>query len=98
MAERLIHVELRSIQDFRGLVEEVHATNVPRILTQDNEDVAVLMPAKATKGASRTKGGKGFSREDSLWNIAGIAHTTGTGDAARNHDKYLADAYAETHE
>lgn len=42
--------------------------------------------------------GRPTTADDPLWSIVGIGHSGGRGDVARNHDRYLAEAYAETHD
>jgi excisionase family DNA binding protein len=41
--------------------------------------------------------GKPFSFDNPLWDVAGIIKD-GPSDLAENHDKYLAEAYADLHE
>ena len=36
--------------------------------------------------------------EDPLWDIVGMIDDDGPTDMAENHDRYLADAYADTHD
>jgi excisionase family DNA binding protein len=42
--------------------------------------------------------GRPTSADDPLWSIVGIGHSDGSGDVARNHDRYLAEAYADRHD
>jgi hypothetical protein len=42
MTEQLTHIDMGSIQDFAGLIEEVRAHDTAVMLTRFNEDVAVI--------------------------------------------------------
>jgi hypothetical protein len=98
MAESLTHIDVTNTPELRRLAEEVQASKTPRVLSRDNEDLVVVKPLAPRRADGKTtRRGKGFSREDSLWNIAGIAHS-GSHDVSANHDRYLADAYADIHE
>jgi len=44
------------------------------------------------------KSWKPTSDDDPLWNIVGIVTGDGPADFARNHDHYLAEAFADLHE
>ena len=46
---------------------------------------------------NRLPEGRPFTFDDPLWNIVGIIND-GPPDLAANHDKYLADAYADNHD
>lgn len=52
----------------------------------------------ATTSRPRIPRGKPTTVDDSLWKIVGIAHEEQASDGTEQHDKYLADAYADTHE
>jgi hypothetical protein len=98
MATEMSHTDVTNTPELRRLAEEVQASKKPRVLSRDNEDLVIVQPLAPTRaGGTTTRRGTGFSREDSLWNIAGIGHS-GLHDVSANHDKYLADAYADTHQ
>ena len=66
---------------------------------------ALITPVEPTasrpqKRAAPVPRGKPFTRDDSLFNIVGIADGPGDGvrDVSENKYKYLAEAYADTHE
>jgi hypothetical protein len=58
-----------------------------------------VRPVEAKSGESDTADdyGKPFSFDNPLWDIVGIIKD-GPSDLAENHDKYLAEAYADLHE
>ncbi len=98
MAKSLTHIDVTNTPELRQLAEEVQASKTPRVLSLDNEDLVIVQPLVSRRADGKTsRRGKGFSRQDSLWNIAGIAHS-GSHDVSGNHDRYLADTYAATHE
>ena len=98
MASQMTHTDVTNAPELRRLAEEVQASKKPRVLSRDNEDLVIVQPVAPKRADGKTaKRGRGLTREDSLWNIAGIGHS-GLHDVAIDHDKYLADAYADTHE
>jgi prevent-host-death family protein len=46
MASELAPIDIRHVPELAHLVDEVQTTRKPRRITRDNEDVAVLMPAR----------------------------------------------------
>lgn len=53
MAKDLAPIQIRNLPDLLRVAEEVRATNVPRVLRLDDEDLAVVvpMPAKRRRAA-----------------------------------------------
>jgi hypothetical protein len=99
MAQEVRHVnlsDLREVPAWEHLVEEVRSTKKPAIIRADGEDIAELRPP--TKRRVRIPRGKPTTADDPLWRIIGIAKGEEATDVSENHDKYLADAYADTHE
>lgn len=97
MAQQADTVDISNIPELRKLAEEVQRTRQPRMLRADSGDVAVLMPVRTR--SLRAARRKGLTRDDTLWNIVGsIPDHGGPTDVSENVDKYLADAYADTHE
>lgn len=84
------------------LVEETRLAQTARPLVIGDRVVATLIPADVPQRPrpARRRRTKGAQRNDWLRGIIGIATGPDDGihDAAVNHDKYLADAYADTHE
>lgn len=48
MAKELKRIDISSIPELLRIVEEVRRANEPRLLRRDSEDVAIVMPVKAT--------------------------------------------------
>jgi hypothetical protein len=66
------------------------------VLRRDSEDLAVLTPVKAARRPRVKKGP--FTSDDALWDIVGIGESEGPTDVSENKHRYLAEAYADTHE
>lgn len=73
------------------IVHEAQLVNEPVVLRQDSKDVAILRPVNRAPRGRRPRG-KPFSKDDPLWNLAGIGRS-GLGDVSANKYKYLAEAY-----
>jgi hypothetical protein len=73
------------------------------LVTCDGEVVAELVPVRLEPGAAaRPRGSKRHKQDESLLRLIGIAGTAsgaddGVHDVAENHDRYLAEAHADTH-
>lgn len=94
---RIVYIsEIRSAGDLLRLAEEIWKTKVPATLRGDREDLVELRPAKPSSRANAN--GKVVTKDDSLWGIVGIIKDDGgPSDISSNGDKYLADAYSDTH-
>ena|SRR5437879_3273412 len=57
MAEEMIYIDISNVPDLLKIAEEVRATQKPRMLQRNSEDVAVLMPVIPIqkRKAKRTK-------------------------------------------
>ncbi|MBI4506621.1 MAG: hypothetical protein HY691_13885 [Chloroflexi bacterium] len=96
MARAIKSVDISTIPELLRIAEEVHASGEPRLLRRDDEDLAVLMPAKKRRpGVPR---GKPFTMSDPLWTIVGIGRSEGPTDVSANKHKYLAEAYLDLHD
>jgi len=95
MAERLRVVDLSSHPDLDELVDEVGESRKACRIQRDGQDVAILVPAGRPR---RFRKGDPLTEDDPLWEIVGMVTSDGPGDVARNHDKYLAEAYLDKHE
>ncbi len=95
MAKRAMRVEIDNAPELLRLAKEVRATRQPQLLTQAGEVIAVLQPPPAPRRPLRTVP---TSDDDPIWDIVGMAHADGPGNVADNVDRYLAEAYADTHE
>jgi hypothetical protein len=83
-------IDISSMPELLRMAQEVRSSNEPRILKQENEDLAMLTPIKPK--AKRTPRGKPTTADDPLWKLIGIGHS-GKGDVSADTHKYLADAY-----
>src|SRR5215211_1643212 len=55
MASELAPIDIRHVPELAHLVDEVQTTRKPRRITRDNEDVAILMPARPRSPRLRGK-------------------------------------------
>ena len=72
-----------SVADLDGLPDGFYEDDSGRVFVVSGTQIQEVHP---------------FTMDDPLWNIVGIVKDDGPTDAAVNHDKYLAEAYADTHE
>lgn len=102
--EHVRQIDISALPDLVRLAEEVQRTGTRALLTRDHEVLAELAPAPAPVrlAASRRTPRRAATRkpDDSLLRLIGIASgpDDGVHDVAENHDRYLADAYADPHE
>jgi len=85
-------IDISNVPELLRLVEEVRKSEEPRVLRRDSEDLAILMPVKPP----RRRVEKPFTKDDSIWNLQSIGRS-GLTDVSENIDKYLAEAYLDTH-
>ena len=99
MAKELHHIDISNSPELLRIVEEMRASNEPRVFQCGTEDVAILRPVKRA-AKHRVLRGRPTTADDPLWNIVGIAAgpDDGVTDVSANKLTYLADAYAATHE
>jgi hypothetical protein len=99
MAKELQHVDISNILERVYPIDQMRAGYEPRVLQRDHEDVAILQPVMKIR-RSRVPRGKPFTKDDSLFNLIGIAsgRDDRIHDVSENVDKYLAEAYTDTHE
>lgn len=89
MAKEPKRIDISRIPELLSIAQEVRSSNEPRILQQENEDVAMLTPI--TPVAKRRVRGNPTSADDPLWKLIGIGHS-GKGDISENTHQYLAEA------
>ncbi|MDP2659860.1 MAG: hypothetical protein Q8R28_03935 [Dehalococcoidia bacterium] len=87
MAKELKHIDITDRPEVLQLVREARNGNESLLLRQENEDVAILRPVKRAP-KRRVSQGKPFTKDDPLWNLAGIGQS-GLGDVSANKHKYL---------
>lgn len=85
------HIDVSNMPELLELAEEVRNTGKTHVLQRGGEELAQITPV-APRAKSRIKG-RPTSADDPIWNIVGMAHSSGPGDVSENVDKYLADAY-----
>ena len=54
MAKELKHIDISNVPELLRIVEEMRASNEPRVLQREHEVIAILMPAKRRR-APRAK-------------------------------------------
>jgi len=98
MAEQLQPIDITNQPDVVRLAEEVKSTKQSRLLRRRGEDLAVLNPLAPRR--RRVSRGKLLTQDDALFRLIASADgpDDGVTDVSENKAKYLADAYADTHE
>src|SRR5438105_474413 len=102
MAEQVHPIDISNNPALRQLVQEARVTNTARPVVMDDQVVATLVPRPVDQPPRRTPAKRtrlASRRNESLLRLIGIAGSTADGvhDVSVNHDKYLADAYLNTH-
>lgn len=99
MKAELLPIDIRDVPELVRIAEEVRTTGEPRLLRGESDDVAVeiRVAPKTRKRTPRVPRGKPLTRDDSLWNIVGMASSGGRGDVSENKHKYLLEGYLATH-
>jgi hypothetical protein len=92
MARELKRIDITNVPELLRIAEEVQASQEPRVLRRDSEDLAVVRPIKPSR--RRVPPGRATGAKDPLWSIVGIGRSEGPTDISENVDKYLAEAYA----
>ena len=90
MAGELRPIDVTNRPELRRVAEEVYATQEPRDLRRDNEDLAIVRPARKSR-ASRSD--RALTTDDPLWELVGSAVDAGPTDASEKH-AYLGEARA----
>jgi hypothetical protein len=96
VARELQPIDITHSPEVLRLAEEVARSGTPRILRSADRDVAVISPAPSRP--PRVRRSRRSPREDTLWDIVGIAGAADFPDVpvdvSANKHRYLADAYA----
>jgi hypothetical protein len=102
MAKELKPIDASEVPELLSIAREVRESGEARIIRSNGEDLVIITPIKAgaKRSPSRRRKGGILTKEDSLWNIVGVADRPGDRitDISENKHKYLAEAYADTHE
>lgn len=95
MSKELAPIDVSRTPELLSLARQVKETGERLVLKDNGEELAVIAPLPRSplppKGVRRKTGI--VTKDDSLWNIVGIARTHGPTDVSANKQKYLADAY-----
>lgn len=97
MARDRKSIDVSQVPELLRLVQEAHDSGQECVLTRDNEEIAVLTPV-APRQSRRPRKGNLVGEDDPLWDIVGMGTSRGAGDISENKQRYLAEAYADTHE
>ena len=90
MAREMRRIDISDMPELLRIAEEVRSTNESRVLQRENEDIAILMPARRSK---RVPAGRPLTYDDPLWKLVGSAQLQGPTDVSENKYKYPAEAY-----
>lgn len=95
MARELRPIDISNQPEVLRIAEEVRATQEPRVLRRNREDLAIVTPIRRAR--SSPSRAKPLRRDDSLFNIVGIAASEEgePTDVSSNKHRYLAEAYAK---
>jgi antitoxin (DNA-binding transcriptional repressor) of toxin-antitoxin stability system len=97
MTDQVTHIDIESITDFPGLIEEVRATENPCVITRGEDEVAMLVPIKSRRpGRVPSRRRSSAKHDDSLLSIIGMLEEIdpdGATDVSTNKHEYLARAY-----
>jgi hypothetical protein len=88
VARELRPLDVSDQPELRRVAEEVYATQEPRVLRRDNEDLAILRPARRARA---TRGKRALTKDDPLWALVGSAVDADLTDASEKH-AYLGEA------
>jgi hypothetical protein len=87
-------LDISAMPEVRRLAEEVQASNEPRLLQRDGEDVAILMPVPPARKAARSRRGP-LTREDALFQLVGIGSSDVPGGVSGKKHEYYARAHRQ---
>lgn len=93
MARELKHIDISDKPDLVQIAEEVQATQEPRALCRDGDDIAIVIPAKAV--ARRTDSAQPVTRDDALFGLIGIGESSIPGGVSGKKHEYLARIYRD---
>lgn len=82
VAGQLRSIDVSDQPELRRVAEEVYAMQEPRLLRRDGEDLAILRPARKARA---TRGKRGLTKDDPLWDLVGSGVDAGPTDAAEKH-------------
>lgn len=92
MAKEPKSLDVAGVPELLRIAKQVRESGQPCVLKLNGEQIAILSPVPSVRRRERKSGI--VTRNDSLWDIVGMADSLGPGDVARDKHKYLAEAYA----
>jgi len=101
VAAELPEIDVANSPELLKLAERVHADGASLVLSSHGRPLAMVLPAGETGRGRKAerRPTKRRTRNASLRGIIGMipADREGPTDVAEHHDRYLADAYLDTH-
>ncbi len=91
MASEPQPIDITDYPDLVRLVEEMQASQTPRVLRRDDEDVALLTPVKPKR--KRSSRARPVTEDDPLFRLIGSGETGVPGGISGKKHEYLAKAY-----
>ena len=92
MASELRPVDISNIPKLLRLAKEVKESKEPRVLREDSEDLAILMPPKPARKSKRAKG-RPVTEDDPLFRLIGIGKSGIPGGISGKKHEYLGRVY-----
>lgn len=86
MQSELKHIDISNVPELMRIVEEMLANRQPRILSRDDEDVAILMPVASTPE-------RPTEQEKSESDYEAFLSAAGSWNGLIDPDKLIADIY-----
>ena len=88
MAKELQSIDVSNTPEIRRLAEEVQKSHQPRLLTRDDEQLAVIMPLPRGRRKSRRTGV--ITRDDPLFRMIGTGRSSIPGGiSGRKYDYFV---------
>jgi len=91
MARELKHIDISDKPDLARIAEEVRATQEPRALCRNGEDIALVVPAKIAP--KQPSSAQPVTRDDPLFHLIGIGESTIPGGVSGKKHEQLARIY-----
>jgi hypothetical protein len=92
MAREVNRINISNNPELLRLVETAKNAQMPVVLEQDDEEVAIIRSIKKPV-AKRTRG-RAMSTDDPLWKLVGTGESAEPTDIKTHKDEYLGEAYA----
>jgi hypothetical protein len=93
-------IDVNGTPDLLRVAEEVRRSTQPRAIARKGEPIAIITPSdpETPRGRSGTPRTRALTKDDSLFNIVGVAAgpDDGVTDVSSNKHEYLADTHTAT--